>query len=178
MAGDHDFLRKIQKAIQNVTGTEPEVVPKKEPEAKVIKSVQVEEQKAVEIIYKPDEKDVHGEWMSEETIIKGEQSFQDNEVVANLFHLMETDQFEITKSWVLEEDTDFDQSGEVKSLKKGTWLAETHYSDPTLWELKKSGEIGGLSLGGYGDVDAETGEITNLCFSAEEYKNLHEVEAE
>lgn len=168
---DRNFLLRIQKAIQSTFESEPKV---SEPEGKtIIKEFNVEEQKAVEVVYKPDTKDAHGEWMSAETIAKGKESFDSNAVTPNLFHLVETDRFAITKNWLLEEDTDFEVEGETKTLVKGTWLAETHYTDASLWELKKSKELGGLSLGGYGDRNAETGEITNLCFSKEEYLQIH-----
>ena len=165
---DRAFLRRIQKAMQGVLGDST----KDEPKVNIIKSVNVEEQKTVEVVYKPDDRDVHDQWMTEETIAQGEESFRGNEVTPNLYHIMDTDQFEVTKSWVLPEDTTYeiaDSEFPSKTLKKGTWVAEVHYKDSSLWELKKSKELGGLSLGGYGDVNEETGEITNLSFSAEDY---------
>ncbi|CAH9011642.1 putative hyphothetical protein [Vibrio phage 424E50-1] len=175
---DRNFLQRIQKAIQSTLEGGSKSEQPEEAVNTVIKQLNVEEQKAVEIVYKPDEKDAHGEWMSAETIAKGRESYHNNVVVPNLFHLVETDRFEITKSWLLEEDTDFEVDGETKTLLKGTWLAETHYTDTALWELKKSKELGGLSLGGYGDRCSETGEITNLCFSAEEYLQIHKEDEE
>ncbi len=133
----------------------------------VIKAVNTEERKCVEIVYKPDAKDAHDQFMNAEEIIKAEQSFQRNEVVSNLFHLVETDKFTIEKSWVTESDTTFEGREEV--VQKGTWLVETHYGDEALWELKKSGEMGGLSLGGYGHVNKATGEITKVRFNKDEY---------
>lgn len=168
---DDNFLLRLQKslnAIFPVNNNTPEI-----EKSQVIKALNVEEQKAVEVVYKPDCKDAHNEWMSAETIAKGEKSFRNNEVLANLFHLVETDRFSITKSWLLEEDTDFEVEGNTKTLLKGTWLAEVYYSDSSLWELKKSNQLGGLSLGGYGDVNESTGEITNLCFSEDEYLAIH-----
>ncbi|BAV80912.1 hypothetical protein [Vibrio phage RYC] len=166
---DRNFLRLIQKAITDVmddTGNQP---ANKQTGSPIIKSFIEEEQIAVEVVYKPDEKDAHGEWMSEETIRKGYESFERNEVAPNLFHLVDTDRFEFGDSNILEEDTTYEVAGEAKTLKKGTWIMETHYTDKELWELKKSGELGGLSLGGYGLRNEETGEITNLRFSEEEY---------
>lgn len=164
---DKDLLQKAYNLIGNILkGSSKESTPE------VIKSLNTEEQKCIEVVYAPNVKDAHGEWMEASTILRGQKSFSKNEVGSNLFHLVETDKFSITKSWIVEEDSDYETPDGVKTVAKGTWLAETHYTDPALWEMKKSGELGGLSLGGYGSVNEETGEIINLCFSKDEYQQL------
>lgn len=176
---DDNFLLRLQKALNSILPSQPTEIDDTPviEKSQVLKSINVEEQKAIEVVYKPDCKDAHEEWMSASTIEKGEASFRNNEVSSNLFHLVETDRFSITKSWLLDKDTDFQVDTNTKTLSKGTWLAEVHYSDNALWELKKSNELGGLSLGGYGDVNKETGEITNLCFSEDEYLAIHNEES-
>ena len=60
-----------------------------------------------EVIYEPDAKDAHGEWMSAETIVKAKESFDKAHeagiVKENLFHMIETDSFTIEKTWIQEE---------------------------------------------------------------------------
>lgn len=186
MKGDEAFLRKVYKSLHGMFGgnnTTADDTPavkdesvvksvKDEQLTTILKAVDVEKRLCTEIVYKPIIKDVHGEWMSAETIVAGEESFRKNLeagiVKANLFHITNTEKFTISKSWVATEDLMFEGRDEV--VEKGTWLAETHYEDDSLWEMKKSGELGGLSLGGFGSTDDKTGEITNLRFSKDEFK--------
>lgn len=130
-----------------------------------------EEMVSYEVVYEPLVKDAHGEWMSEETIAEACDNFNQNlekgVVNANLFHLKETDAFTIESTWVQKEfDVKVIQTGEV--IKAGTWVAKLKYNDETLWDLKKQGILGGVSIGGRGVVNQKTGEITNVTFDGED----------
>lgn len=130
-----------------------------------------EEMVSYEVVYEPLVKDAHGEWMSEETIAEACDNFNQNLekgiVNANLFHLKETDAFTIESTWVQKEfDVKVIQTGEV--IKAGTWVAKLKYNDETLWDLKKQGILGGVSIGGRGVVNQKTGEITNVTFDGED----------
>lgn len=123
-----------------------------------------------EVIYEPLVKDAHGEWMSNETIEAAMNNFNENlkkgVVKANLFHMKNTDLFTVEDTWIQKEmDVQVVQTGEV--IKAGTWVAKIKYNDKALWELKKSNVIGGVSIGGKGYVNPETGEITNVTFDEE-----------
>lgn len=129
-----------------------------------------EEMISYEVVYEPLVKDAHGEWMSEATIEKACENFNKNLekgiVSPNLFHLKETDAFTIESTWVQKElDVKVVQTGEV--IKAGTWIAKIKYNDEALWDLKKQGVIGGVSIGGRGMIDSTTGEITNVLFDGE-----------
>ncbi|QQM77710.1 hypothetical protein JJJ22_15585 [Aeromonas caviae] len=82
-------------------------------------------------------------------------------VSPNLFHLSNTNKFEIIKSWINEIDLVSPTGQEVK---EGTWLVKLRYS-PELWEMKKAGKIQGVSIGCRGVVDQQTGEISQVSFS-------------
>lgn len=181
---EKSFLSHLRKALNSlILGDEKETEQTVEKSAVVentlvnepivLKAIDVEQRLCTEIVYKPIVKDLHGEWMSPNTIKSAEQSFRTNLekglVTANLFHVTPTTKFTINKSWVLEQDTTFE--GKVEPVLKGTWLVETHYNDDKLWEMKKSGTVGGLSLGGFGSTNKVTGEITSLFFSHEEFKD-------
>lgn len=183
MAHNKEQLISMMKSLASVVGftvTENELIEEtvvkstEDPiiEVPVLKALNEEEQICIEIVYSPDVKDLHGEWMTEDEIVKGEESFSRNleagVVKANLFHVTTTDKFSIKKSWVLPEDTKFE--GREELVTKGTWLNEVHYADAGLWEMKKSNELGGLSFGGYGHVNKSTGEIKALRFEKSEYK--------
>ena len=126
-----------------------------------------EEMVSYEVIYEPFVKDAHGEWMSDKTIEKAMENFNKNleagVVQPNLFHLKNTEAFTIESTWIQKElDVKVIQTDEV--IKAGTWVAKIKYNDPTLWKLKKSGVIGGVSIGATGVVNKETGEITKVKF--------------
>lgn|SRR5574343_41904 len=136
-------------------------------EQQVIKSSENEQMVSYEVVYEPNVKDAHGEWMSEETILKACENFNKNleagNVKPNLFHLANTELFKIEKSWVQQElDVIVEETGEI--IKAGTWVTKIQYLDPDLWTLKKEGIIQGVSIGARGSVNKDTGEITNVSF--------------
>ncbi|MFM5481808.1 XkdF-like putative serine protease domain-containing protein [Aeromonas veronii] len=124
-----------------------------------------EERISVEVVYVPgeQERDAHGQWMSKATVIAACKDFNDNlhNISPNLYHISNTDKFEILKSWVQEE---IDVVANGQTIPAGTWLVKLRYS-PELWKLKKAGKIQGVSIGCRGVVNPETQEITNVSFS-------------
>lgn len=129
-----------------------------------------EEMISYEVIYEPFIKDAHGEWMSDVTIEQASSNFNKNlekgVVQPNLFHLKNTEAFTIESTWVQKElDVQVVQTGEV--IKAGTWVAKIKYNDETLWNLKKQGVVGGVSIGGKGTINKDTGEITNVTFDGD-----------
>lgn len=135
-------------------------------------SVVSDEQISYEIVYEPNVKDAHGEWMSAETIRKGRDNFEQNRlsgnVKENLFHLFPTEEFTIEKTWI-QEEFDVYVGDTNQKISAGSWVAKIKYNNPDLWDLKKSGIVGGLSIQCSGFINEETGEITGLNFDPEEY---------
>lgn len=130
-----------------------------------------EEMVSYEVVYEPLIKDAHGEWMSEDTIMEACENFNKNlekgVVNSNLFHIESTNAFTIESTWVQKElDVKVIQTGEV--IKAGTWVAKIKYNSEDLWNLKKAGVIGGVSIGGKGKINQKTGEITNVTFDGGE----------
>ncbi len=124
-----------------------------------------EERISVEVVYTPDARDAHNQFMTAETIRKACEDFNSNlaagKISANLYHISNTDKFEIIKSWINEVDM-VSVTGEA--VKEGTWLVKLRYS-PELWDQKKKGKICGVSIGCRGVVDQQTGEISQVSFS-------------
>lgn len=116
------------------------------PNHDVIKSVNEELKQALHVVYQPNTPDLHGEWMSEETIRKACHSFNLHCRKANLFHRVETDKVEIVESYILPTDTEINGTKVVK----GSWLAVLQYKDDELWEMEKSNDIQGISIGARG----------------------------
>lgn len=132
---------------------------------KATRNTTQEERISVEIMYVPEEFDAHNQFMTAETIRKACEDFNSNlaagNISANLYHLSNTNKFEIIKSWINEIDMVSPTGQEVK---EGTWLVKLRYS-PELWEMKKAGKIQGVSIGCRGVVDQQTGEISQVSFS-------------
>lgn len=131
------------------------------------KQVVNEEMISYEVVYEPVIKDAHGQWMSVETLQKACENFNENlkagVVKPNLFHLQDTEAFTVEDTWIQKElDVQVVQTGEL--IKAGTWVAKIKYNDPSLWQLKKAGIVGGVSIGAKGSINEETGEITNISF--------------
>ena len=121
-------------------------------------------------------RDAHDQWYTPETIAKGYASYERNKenIPSNLFHITKTNTFEIESTFLLEEDTYYESIDDT--LVKGTWMAWSKYTDDDVWELKKSKKLGGLSPACLGSVDKDTGEITNLAFTKEEFFANQEVQ--
>ncbi|WP_429132484.1 XkdF-like putative serine protease domain-containing protein [Aeromonas dhakensis] len=132
---------------------------------KATKQKTEEERISVEVVYVPgeQERDSHGQWMSKATVAAACKDFNDNlhNISPNLYHISNTNKFEILKSWVQEE---IDVVANGQTIPAGTWLVKLRYS-PELWEMKKAGKLQGVSIGCRGVVDQQTGEITDVSFS-------------
>ena len=133
----------------------------------VQKSTTEEEMVSYEIIYEPDTPDLHGQWMSKETLVKAHEDFKKAQemgaVTENLYHLFDTDSWSVVNHWIQPEfDVTVTQTGEV--IKAGSWVAKVQYT-PETWELKKAGIVGGLSLQCGGLLNEETNELSELDFS-------------
>lgn len=140
----------------------------KETPEQVLKA---EEMISYEVVYEPDVKDAHGEWMSIETVAKACEDFnqylESGIVQPNLFHQENTDTFTIEKSWIIPEiDMVVEATGE--KVKAGTWIAKIKYNSDHLWTLKKAGVVGGVSIGAVGKVNKSTGEITDVSFAPQD----------
>ena len=161
----------IEKASKDVlhVGLKKTAIQKNAKPVSVVKDTG-EQMISYEVIYEPNTRDAHGEWMSPETIIKGKESFDAARAAGldkeNLFHIVETDAFTIEKTWI-QEEFDVVVIGSEQIIKAGTWVAKVKYNDPELWLLKKANAVGGLSIQCSGYTDKETGEITGLDFGIE-----------
>ena len=118
----------------------------------VIKSMVEEEKIAIEVIYEPWVEDAHGEWMSEDTVRKACENFNENLangiVKPNKYHLVETEEFSILKTWIQEVDCFIGD----QLVKEGTWVGKFKYESDSLWEMKKSRKLSGVSIGALGKV--------------------------
>ena len=127
-----------------------------------------DEMVSYEIVMVPIEKDAHGEWTTPETIRKAQENFEINKaagnITPNLYHMQDTDTYDIEKTWINEE-LDVLVDGTGQPIPAGSWVAKIKYLNEDLWSLKKAGIVQGLSIQGSGRINKETGEITDISFA-------------
>lgn len=115
----------------------------------VAKSVNEELKQATFVVMAPNEVDLHGDITSTDEVRKACHNFNKFCQTANLFHLVQTESFEFCESYIAPTDMVLGD----KIVVKGTWLATVQCLDDGLWELIKSGEINGLSIGAVATVE-------------------------
>jgi hypothetical protein len=142
-----EIVKSYTKEItENELNSEDEILGEK---LSITKSVDEELKQATFIVMVPDEVDAHGDTTTEAEVRKACHNFNKYSMKANLFHLVETSTFEFCESYCC--PTDFVLGD--KFVKKGTWLATVQSLDDNLWELIKSGDINGLSIGALAAVE-------------------------
>lgn len=95
-----------------------------------------------------DEADLHGDITTADEVRKACHNFNTHCMKANLFHMVETDSFSIVESYIA--PTDFILGEHL--VKANTWLVNLQIHDTDVWELVKSGEINGVSIGALASV--------------------------
>lgn len=99
------------------------------------------------IVYEPMVEDAHGNYMSEEEIIKAAYWFAKNGDSVDIQHSFTAlKDAAVVENWVAK--ADFDIDGET--IKKGTWLITVKVSDNEVWDAVQKGEITGFSGMMYG----------------------------
>lgn len=97
--------------------------------------------------------DATGDYTSLDEIRKAKESFNKQlaaqRKLANLWHIYPTDVFTPIESYIAPADMVIGD----KAVKKGTWLVQLQINDDQTWELVKSGEINGISIGAVAKVE-------------------------
>ena len=114
----------------------------------VIKQFNEEEMIAIEPLYIcAGDIDGHGDTISLEETHSMVKSFNEaNEsgsLQTSLFHAHKTESFEVVKAWVNEVDCTIGET----VVKEGQPIAKIHFLNEDAWELRKTGELMGLSIG-------------------------------
>lgn len=129
----------LNKHFNEVDSTQPTPTESLE----VSKAYDEELRQATFLVLAPDEVDLHGDVYDSDEVRKACHNFQVHCRKANLFHVAETDTASIVESYITPSDFIL---GETE-IKKGSWLQVWQIHDEGIWELVKSGEINGVSVG-------------------------------
>jgi hypothetical protein len=103
----------------------------------------------------PDSTDLTGDYTSADEVRKAMESFNRSHKTANLFHVLDTDTFEVIESYLA--PTDFVLGD--KEVQKGTWLMTLQVNNDDVWNMVESGDINGISIKAMATI--ETVEETN-----------------
>ena len=115
----------------------------------VIKALNEELMQVTYVAMLPDSTDLAGDFTSAEEVRKAKESFNKSEQRANLFHMSMTDTFAVIESYLAPADMILNN----QAVLKGTWLMTHQIHDSDLWELVKSGDINGISIGAEATVE-------------------------
>jgi hypothetical protein len=115
----------------------------------VAKALNEELKQVTYVAMLPDSTDLHGDYTSAEEVRKAKESFNSSLQRANLFHMAMTDTFEVIESYIAPADMVLNS----QAVTKGTWLMTLQVKDDNLWELIKSGQINGISIGAMAEVE-------------------------
>lgn len=144
---EEGILKSFKRDITERELSEEDKIVKED--LQIAKSVNEELKQATFIVMVPEEVDLHGDVTTEDEVRKACHNFNKFCMKANLFHLVQTDTFEIAESYIA--PTDFILGD--KFVKKGTWLCTLQVLDDELWQLIKSGEVNGVSIGAMAKVE-------------------------
>jgi hypothetical protein len=118
----------------------------------IVKSLDEDQRLFTCCALRPDVVDYHGDIYDSQTVEKAAYDFMEFCRQGNAFHIVNTDQIVVVESWVAKSTYPFG-NGEVK---KGDWMMTLHILNDGLWELVKSGDLKGLSVGCKGVVEELT----------------------
>ncbi|MFM5072392.1 MULTISPECIES: XkdF-like putative serine protease domain-containing protein [Aeromonas] len=139
-------LNAIKKASNIVTA---------KPESSKVEIMKFNEEQMVSIepLYcKPMDSDAHSQGMTEKDIRLMVDDINTNihKISGNIGHLFNTNGFHFLRAWVNECDCMI--GGEF--VPEGQPIIKVQFTDKTLWEMRKTGQLQGLSIGALGTIVA------------------------
>lgn len=106
---------------------------------------------AIEPLYcKPMDSDAHDQGMTEEEIRKMVDNINTNinKISGNIGHVFNTDGFHFVKAWVNECECMIGS----EFVPEGQPIIKVQFTDETLWAMRKTGQLQGLSIGALGVI--------------------------
>lgn len=139
-----DLVKQFADWLEKHTGGSQQ---EHEPSVEITKALDEEERMALFVVLEPDTFDKHNDTYSAEEVWKACNNFNQHCMKANLFHRVETEDMTFVQSFINPSELHLEDG---RTVKKGTWLAWTHFPETekgnTLWEGVKKGTFNGLSI--------------------------------
>ena len=127
---------------QKVTPTEKDVV----------KSIDNDKRLFTALVLRPDVVDAHGDVYGIDTVEKACHNFNEYCRSANLQHLVQTESIVFVESFIVKADHKVGES----DVYKGDWIATARIDNDEVWEMCKSGDFTGFSIGASATVEELT----------------------
>ena len=122
---------------------------KTETKVPILKATDTKLKQVLFVAMQPDLVDAHGDTTTEEEVRKACHSYNLTCNKTNLFHLANTETFDIVESYIVPVDI---QIGE-RFVTKGSWLVNLQVHDEDLWVAIESGEVNGVSIGAMANAE-------------------------
>ena len=140
---------KTKKAISKATTDSVE----KDGKGNLVEITKFNEEQmiAIEPLYcKPMDSDAHDQGMTEEEIRKMVDNINTNinKISGNIGHVFNTDGFYFVKAWVNECECMIGS----EFVPEGQPIIKVQFTDETLWSMRKTGQLQGLSIGALGVI--------------------------
>jgi len=103
------------------------------------------------IVLEPEAEDTDGNWTSADEIEKAAHYWMENSRTIGHEHLHKLEGVAVVESYVAPSDMSVGET----LVKKGTWILGVKVYDEDRWEMVKSGEYTGFSIGGRAVIDPE-----------------------
>ena len=145
---DMDEVHKWYVQAELEKSDDAAMVEKSSKKKPVAKSLNEELQQVTYVAMKPGV-DLHGDMVDLETVRLAKESFNKSAQRANLFHLTMTDAFEVIESYLIPCGVTLNEH----FVEKGSWLMTLQIHDPDVWEMIKSEDINGISIGAMAEVE-------------------------
>lgn len=111
------------------------------------------------IVYEPMTEDAHGNYMTEEEIVKAAYWFAKNGDDVDLQHSFKSAPgLAIVENYVAPSDLMIDDT----PVMKGTWVITVECTDEEVWEAVQKGELTGFSMGGVGKYSEEETDLATV----------------
>lgn len=118
-------------------------------EKDVVKSIDNDKRLFTALVLRPNTPDAHGDIYDEDTVEKGCHNFNEYCRNANLQHLVQTSSIVFVESFIAKSDHVIGDS----PVYKGDWIATARIDNDEIWELCKSGDFTGFSIGASATVE-------------------------
>lgn len=134
------FFSKEDKTESDI---EKSITDSKVTTKNIMKSVDVEKRLFTAVVLRPEVEDAHGHIYSEEVVEKACHDFTSLCGQGNIQHMFDTEALVPVENFIAKQDMTY----ELGDIKKGDWVMTSRVDNDTLWDMCKSGDFTGYSVG-------------------------------
>ena len=122
-------------------------------EVPVVKAIEPVLKQVTYVAMRADTTDAHGDYTSADEVRKAKESFNKallkKQTMSNLFHMYETNTFDVIESYIA--PADMMLNGHL--VRKSDWLMTLQINSDNLWDMVLKGEVVGISIGAVARVE-------------------------